>query len=582
MDPRAVRRIKLLLSVLAGAPIALAGPGSAATDPGAAAMDPGQHRMSPHHALTGVDGAFLAARFAASQGDLDLAAEHYLQALGSDPDNAELLQQAFLACLLTDRPEARRLARLLPGNPAAQLYLINLDAQAGNWDEAEARVRALPPEGPTQILLPLLSAWLQLGSGHVDAALLSLRPLEADSQQLHALYQLHAAMIADLGNRPGEAGRLYRAALGEPSALTLRLAQIVGSWEARTGRAADAERAIASLAHADGELAIVIPALLAAAGTRPFGKATDGIAESYLALAASIRQQDGVDFAMVLLHMAIDLRPDLTPARLLLSEINDAAKRPAAALHILAPVAEDDPLIGLVRLRRAALTERVGDTDQAVGMLEQIARDYPDRPDALAMVGDILRNKGRDTEAAEAYDAAIGRVPNPSQGDWPLFYARGIALERAHQWPRAQQDFEHALQLSPEQPYVLNYLAYSWTEHRERLGDAQKMIERAMALRPNDGAITDSLGWVLLQQGDTPGAVRNLERAVEMQPEDATINAHLGDAYWSAGRKLEARYQWQRALTLNPEPEDVAKIEAKLHDAAAADGPGSAGAHTVE
>ena len=55
-----------------------------------------------------------------------------------------------------------------------------------------------------------------------------------------------------------------------------------------------------------------------------------------------------------------------------------------------------------------------------------------------------------------------------------------------------------------------------------------------------------------------------LERAVELEPEDPTINGHLGDAYWAAGRKLEAKYQWRRALTLNPEPEDAARIEAKL------------------
>jgi Flp pilus assembly protein TadD len=60
-------------------------------------------------------------------------------------------------------------------------------------------------------------------------------------------------------------------------------------------------------------------------------------------------------------------------------------------------------------------------------------------------------------------------------------------------------------------------------------------------------------------------AVKTLERAVELEPQDATINGHLGDAYWAVGRKLEATYQWRRALTLNPEPEDAAKLEAKLN-----------------
>jgi Flp pilus assembly protein TadD len=90
------------------------------------------------------------------------------------------------------------------------------------------------------------------------------------------------------------------------------------------------------------------------------------------------------------------------------------------------------------------------------------------------------------------------------------------------------------------------------------------MIQRAAERRPNDGAITDSLGWVMFRQGDARQAVKTLERAVELEPEDATINSHLGDAYWAAGRKVEAQYQWRRALTLNPAPDDAAKLEAKL------------------
>ena len=68
------------------------------------------------------------------------------------------------------------------------------------------------------------------------------------------------------------------------------------------------------------------------------------------------------------------------------------------------------------------------------------------------------------------------------------------------------------------------------------------MIDKAVQQRPNDGAIVDSLGWVLLREGDTKDAVKTLERAVELEPQDATINGHLGDAYWAAGRKLEATY----------------------------------------
>ena len=147
-----------------------------------------------------------------------------------------------------------------------------------------------------------------------------------------------------------------------------------------------------------------------------------------------------------------------------------------------------------------------------------------------------------------------------------LLYSRGIALERAKKWDRAEKDFERALRLNPDQPYVLNYLAYSWVEQGVNLQRARKMIERAVEQRPDDGYIVDSLGWVLYRLEDFKEAVVHLERAVELRPRDPTINDHLGDAYWRADRRREARFQWKRALTLDPEPEMVSAIEDKVRN----------------
>jgi Flp pilus assembly protein TadD len=250
----------------------------------------------------------------------------------------------------------------------------------------------------------------------------------------------------------------------------------------------------------------------------------------------------------------------------------DARKQPAAALRVLAPVTADDPVAALVRLRRATLLDRQGASEEALHMLDQLTHDFADRPEPLAMQGDILRGQRRFPEAVAAYDRAVALLAHPGRANWPLFYDRGIALERAHNWPRAEADFLKALELAPNQAFVLNYLGYSWAEQGRNLARARQMIERAMEQRPNDGAIMDSLGWVLLRQGDIAGAVKNLERAVELEPEDATINGHLGDAYAAAGRKLEAQYQWRLALNLKPEPDDVSKLQAKLREGEQANG----------
>jgi Flp pilus assembly protein TadD len=91
-------------------------------------------------------------------------------------------------------------------------------------------------------------------------------------------------------------------------------------------------------------------------------------------------------------------------------------------------------------------------------------------------------------------------------------------------------------------------------------------LERAAALRPDSGAIVDSLGWAFFKLGRTPEAVTELERAAALLPTDPVINDHLGDAYWTAGRWREAEFQWRRALSFDPTPEEAAKIRRKLEE----------------
>ena len=96
--------------------------------------------------------------------------------------------------------------------------------------------------------------------------------------------------------------------------------------------------------------------------------------------------------------------------------------------------------------------------------------------------------------------------------------------------------------------------------------DVQAMLLRATELRPQDGNIADSLGWVLFRLGDKAGAVEWLEKAIELEPRNSVINDHLGDAYWAVGRQRQGRFQWRRALALDPEPGEAPKIETKLRD----------------
>ena len=87
------------------------------------------------------------------------------------------------------------------------------------------------------------------------------------------------------------------------------------------------------------------------------------------------------------------------------------------------------------------------------------------------------------------------------------------------------------------------------------------MIQRAVASRPFDGYIRDSLGWVFCRLGRYDEAVEEMERAVELMPTDPVLNDHLGDVYWAVDRKREARFQWSRALSFITDETDPDELK---------------------
>ena len=404
--------------------------------------------------------------------------------------------------------------------------------------------------------------------GNTDGALTTLQPYVA-GRQLPGFFALQAALIADMSGRTDLAASLYQAARVGNGTPPLRLAQVIASFDARTNHQAQALQALDAVADAAPLLQLALPGMAAHLREPAVATPLQGVAETLVGFSAALHQDGDDRMSILMLRLALMVRPDLSAARLLAADVLELQQDLAGAIDVLAPVPESDALAPVVRVREAELTARNGQPDQALAMLSALASQIPDSSAPDSEAGDVLRMKGDWQGAIVAYSRAIARMGQPSAIDWPVFYDRGIAYSQTGDWAQAQADFEHALQLQPDQPLVLNYLGYSWADRGEHLAQARDMLETAAHLQPGDGEIIDSLGWVMLRQGDATQAVDMLERAAELEPADATINAHLGDAYWAAGRKTEAAYQWRRALIFNPPPADAAKIEAKLHDTTA-------------
>jgi tetratricopeptide (TPR) repeat protein len=517
-------------------------------------------------------GSYLAGRHADRMRQVGLAADLYTLTLTFDPDNPELLRRTYYLSAIEGRMDeavslARRLVVLRPKEPLAGVTLALEDARSGNYRAAQERLEALPRNGFNNFIVPMLLAWTLAGQNKPDAAVAALKPL-AERSGLKLLRDYHGALIYDRAGNMKAAAEFYAKAAPGKSASFVRIIEAIGAFHERSGRAAKAKDMYLAYqaAHPD-TLLMRSPLARIAAGQRPermIASVNAGLTEALFNLASLLHQENVHEIALILARMAGHVGPDLPILRLLIADILDSQGRGIEAVAAYDAIQMASPLSWSARLRAASILNSLEKTEAAVSRLRALAAERPDRADPLIALGDILRHKKRFREAIGAYDEALGRVTKVQERHWSLLYARGIALERSKEWARAESDFLRALEFKPLQPYVLNYLGYSWAEQGVQLTRALKMIEEAVKLRPGDGYFVDSMGWVLYRMGKFEGAVVHLERAAELRPHDPTINDHLGDAYWRVGRLKEARFQWRRVLLLNPEPGAIAAIEKKL------------------
>lgn len=117
--------------------------------------------------------------------------------------------------------------------------------------------------------------------------------------------------------------------------------------------------------------------------------------------------------------------------------------------------------------------------------------------------------------------------------------------------------------LQPDSPQAFNALGYSYADRNIRLAEARVLIEKALALAPNDFYIVDSLGWVLFRQGDLSGALTQLERAYAARP-DPEVAAHLGEVLTAMGRTEEAQRILREAQKSFPDSEVLSEAVRKF------------------
>lgn len=515
--------------------------------------------------------AYVVGRYAALDNELGLASRLMEEARVADPTAATVTRRAWdLAVANGDQQRAFRLARTLAaaGATDGEITITRLADAAirKDWAEVTALRARLTGPGWPMVAGPIIDAWTAAAKGDATTALAILEPQRNQGFMRAYVAEQRAHMLAWLGR-------------WDEAAIAYRQARVGGGIAAMFMRQGQAD-ALAMAGRRDEALAVLFPGDPATAAARArleggkrlgllVNEPRQALAWLSMRLAGDLARERAEPLAMLFARLGSFMAPELPATWLTAGDVLGGAGYSQAALAALARVPSGLGLDASVRARRAEVLEAAGESGAAGQLLKAAAEAPGATAEDWSGLADWHRRAERHGEAAAAYGVAIDRFGGGlGASAWNLHFMRGIMRDRAGDWAGAEADLRRALALVPDEPGVLNYLGYTLLERNPQPGpqaaEARGMIEKAAQLRPGDGGIIDSLGWMQLRLGEVDKAVASLERAVSLEPQDPTITSHLGDAYWRQGRRIEARFRWRQALAMVGNGKDAANERRQL------------------
>lgn len=501
------------------------------------------------------DSAYLHRRIASvlsQQNRFDEALVHAARAVELEPEDEP--SRVFLAKLhhLNGDPESAEQALLdesgepINADGAFLIFQIHLDAE--RYEEALATARWLIDNEPMT-----LRGWLALGNAYERMG----QPLDAEEALREALerdpgnLRIYGALARSLRQRgehvaeaelydevlefyPGHHATLVK--LGEAQMALDDLEGAIATFEIIEERYPDDVQNIVRLGYLEFE-------------ARRFAEAADHF------------------------DQALEEVPDQHEITFFLGVVRRRTGESDLAIAAFSRIPSDHEHYPEARTQIAAVYERRGDYDRALAELARATLVKP-APE-LALYEATLRAKAGDLDGAVAQlESLIEEQPDNDE----LYFSLGVIYGEADRHDRAIEYMERALEKNPDNANALNYIGYTWAEKGMKLDEAENLIVRAIELRPDDGYIIDSLGWVyymrarpLIRDGRAreakeyiDRALRELERAHELTGGDPVISEHLGDTYLLLDQKRRAFEKFEEAIRLEPREGEQPELRHKF------------------
>ncbi len=293
----------------------------------------------------------------------------------------------------------------------------------------------------------------------------------------------------------------------------------------------------------------------------------DLIAEFLFLISNLYSAQDNYEMSNFYLNLSNFLNPRFVFNLSLVAENHYFNKDYEKAKKVLKKFKKDDDFYYWFRLKKEAQIISAQRNNQESLNFIKFNFDKIENPNEKILfdVANFYKKAKNYQEAIRYYSKIIENLDDNSDIKSDILYRRGGTYERIKNYEKADKDLIDALQITPDDAYILNYLAYSWLERNYKINEAIKMLETAYELESDDPYIIDSIGWAYYLTDDYPKAEKFLKRAVELMPDDPIVNDHYGDILWKLNRKIQARYFWTNVLKMkDTEKELIEKINIKM------------------
>jgi len=504
---------------------------------------------------------FLIAEVAGQRGAIGVANSTYLDLARQTRDPRIARRAAEIAVFARDQDSALEATRLWveadQESERAQQTLASLLLSRGELSEAEPLLKAFLARDPANAFLHLSAL---MGKTRDTKATLELVqrlafdcPKLPEAQFAIAQAATHAGRfdeaLAALDGaeklRPGwETAALYRAQL---LAKTSRSDALVFLRDFLV-RYADAREVRLNYAR------MLVNANQFTEARTQFTRLTSDFprnAEVSLAAGLLSLQMGDIEAAKVLLNETLEYDPrDPDTVHYYLGQVAEELKQPELANQHYEQVVEGNYLVR-ARARQAALLARQGRPEEARALLAATRGENEGQNIRLIQAeADLLRESREYQEVFALLSEALKRYPDSPD----LLYDRAMAAEKLDRLDVLESDLRRVIQLRPEDAQAYNALGYTLADRTDRLAEAVVLLDKALALAPEDPFILDSVGWAQYRSGNLARAQEFLERAFRVR-QDPEIAAHLGEVLWARGMRDEAGVLWRSSLESNPHNE---------------------------